>query len=251
MPHYKDRQQMTSRTKFLLLILLGLLGQLENANAQTDTTKNNVFGGFLIMPIEFPVIDTKDINQQLTANGFPPANYSTANIGIGFQLYTNRVITTFSFNKTTKKDDNDTYLTEVEYRSTSFNVGYSLTKSQWFSVYPYVGFKGSGLNYLYREKVPNPTTLGNYLQTNLNYKEVTNSRAHLDLGIGISHQWFYLVNFRFGYLVPLEKVRWNIDNNQTTLTNSPTVNYNYYFTLTLGLGNISSDNDLRRHYNRR
>jgi hypothetical protein len=45
MSHYKDRQQMTSKTKFLLLILLGLLGQLENANAQPDTTKNNVFGG--------------------------------------------------------------------------------------------------------------------------------------------------------------------------------------------------------------
>lgn len=60
-----------------------------------------------------------------------------------------------------------------------------------------------------------------------------------------------LVNFRFGYLVPLEKVRWNIDNNQTTLTNSPTINYNYYFTLILGLGNIASDKDLRQHYNRR
>jgi hypothetical protein len=250
MPHYKGQQIMTSKTKLFLLILLGLLGQFENANAQTDTTKNNVFGGFLIMPIEFPVIDTKDINQQLAANGFPNANYSKANIGIGFQLYTKRVITTFSFNKTTKKDDNDKYLKEVEYRSTSFNVGYSLTRSQRFSVYPFVGFKGSGLNYLYKEKVPSPTTLGNYLQTNLNSKEVTNSRAHLDLGIGISHQWFYLVNFRFGYLVPLEKVRWNIDNNQTTLTNSPTISYNYYFTLTLGLGTIASDNDLRRHYNR-
>ncbi|MBK8442239.1 MAG: hypothetical protein IPL35_01990 [Sphingobacteriales bacterium] len=241
---------MKSRINILLLTLIGLFGHLENAYSQTDTTKNKVFGAFLIMPIEFPVIDTKEINQQLTANGFPPANYSTANIGIGFQLYTNRVITTFSFNKTTKKDDNDTSLTEVEYRSTSFNVGYALTKSQWFSIYPYLGFKGSGLNYLYREKVPNPTTLGKYLQTTLNYKEVTNSRAHLDLGIGISHQWFYLVNFRFGYLVPLEKSKWNIDNNQTTLTNSPNSNYSYYFTLTLGLGNIASDKDLRRHYNR-
>jgi len=249
MPHYKDRQQMKSRLYIFLLISIGFLGPLDKAIAQSDTTKNNVFGGFLIMPIEFPIIDMKDIIQELTAKGFPSANYSTANIGIGFQLYTNRVITTFSFNKTTKKDDNDTYLTEVEYRSTSLNVGYSLTKSQWFSIYPYVGFKGSVLNYLYRQKVTNPTTLGNYLQTNLNYKEVTNSRAHLDLGIGISHQWFYLVNIRFGYLVPLEKIRWNIDNNQTTLTNSPSINYNYYFTLTLGLGNIASDNDYRRHYN--
>ena len=238
---------MELRKKFWLLIVIGLFGLIDKTHAQTDTTKNNVLGAFLIVPIEFPIIDTKGINEQLAANGFPSANYSKANSGIGFQLYTNRFITTFSFNKTTKKDDYDSYLTEVEYRSTSLNVGYSLTKSKWFSVYPYVGFKGSGLNYRYREKEPNPTTLGNYLQTNLNYKEITNSRGHLDLGIGISHQWFYLVNFRFGYLVPLEKVRWNIDNNQTTLTNSPTINYNYYFTLTLGLGNIASDTDLRQH----
>lgn len=232
--------------KFGILFTLSLV-QFVTVFAQTDTTKNRVFGTFLIMPIEFPTIDIKGINRELTTYGFPSANYSTANIGIGLQLYTNRFITTFSFNKTTKKNDNDHYFTEVEYRSTSFNVGYSLTKSQWFSVYPFVGFKGAGLNYLYRDKVPNPTTIGNYLQTNLNHKEITNSRGHLDLGIGISHQWFYLINFRFGYLVPIEKVRWNIDNNQTPLTNSPTINYRYYFTLTLGLGNIASDQDLRRH----
>jgi hypothetical protein len=237
---------MNIKKKFLLIIILGFF---DRANAQTDTTKNNVFGAFVIMPIEFPIIDTRGINEQLTAYGFPPANYSTANVGIGLQFYANRFITTFSFNKATKKENTDSYLTEVEYRSTSLNVGYSLTKSKWFSIYPYVGFKGSGLNYLYREKVPSPTTLNNYLLANLNYKEVTNSRGHLDLGIGISHQWFYVVNFRFGYLVPLEKARWNIDKNQTTLTKSPTINYNYYFLLTLGLGSITSDTDLRRHYN--
>jgi hypothetical protein len=233
---------------FLLIIIIGLVGVMNKANAQIDTTKNNIFGLFFIIPIEFPIIDTNGINEQLTGNGFPPANYPTVNVGFGLQFYANRFITTFSFNKWTKKHNNDNYLTEVEYRSTSLNVGYSLTKSKWFSVYPFVGFKGSGLNYLYREKVPNPTTLANYLQTNLNHKEITNSRAHLDLGIGISHQWFYLVNFRFGYLVPLEKVRWNINDNKTTLTNSPAINYNYYFTLTLGLGNIVSDSDVRQHH---
>lgn len=57
-------------------------------------------------------------------------------------------------------------------------------------------------------------------------------------------------NCRFGYLVPLERISWNIDNNQTTLLNSITVNYTYYFTLTLGICNIASDNGLRRHYKR-
>ncbi|MBK0402245.1 hypothetical protein I5M27_04570 [Adhaeribacter sp. BT258] len=235
-------------TGLLFILLFGLLVQ---AFAQEDSTKNNVFGGFLIMPIEFPVINTKGLDQQLSKYGFPKANHATANVGIGLQLYMNRGITTFSYNQTTKKNDQSSFVTEVEYRSTSFNFGYSLTKSPWFSVYPYTGFKGVGLNYLYREKATDTTSFGNYLQSNLRYKEVTNSKAHLDLGIGISHQMFYLINFRFGYLLPLERVRWNINNNKTTLPNSPEVAYNYYFTLTLGLGNIARDNDVRRHYNRR
>ncbi len=245
-PFYLVEKLKRSNTKFLLFIFLAFLCQIANASAHSDSAKNNVFGGYAMMPIEFPNIDTKEINQLLKSAQLPALNYSTANVGFGFQLYTNRVITTFSFNKTINKNESDTHLTEVEYRSTSFNVGYSLIKSQSFSIYPYLGFKGTGLNYLYREKMPNPTTLGSYLQKNLNYKEVSNSRAHLDLGIGISHQRIHLVNFRFGYLVPLEKVRWNMDNNQTILSNSPSVNYNYYFSLIFGIGSIASDNDMRR-----
>lgn len=91
--------------------------------------------------------------------------------------------------------------------------------------------------------------MNNYLQTDLKYKEITNSRAHLDIGVGISHQWFYLINFRIGYLLPIEQIRWKMNNNQTNLTNASKINYNYYFTLTIGFGNIASDDDLRRHYN--
>lgn len=239
-----------AKATYIALIFIVLSGLRGSALAQADTTQNNVFGAFLIMPIEFPVIDTKGLNQQLIANDYPEAKHPTANVGFGLQVYANRFISTLSFNKTTKKNDHDSYLTEVEYRSTSLNVGYSLTKSQRFSAYPYIGFKGTGLNYLYREKVPNSTSFGNYLQTNLNHKEVTNSRAHLDLGFGFSHQWFYLLNFRVGYLAPIEKVKWNINNNHTPLADSPAIRYNYYFTLTLGLGNIASDADARRHYNR-
>jgi hypothetical protein len=234
---------MKSNIDKLILISVGLLRLCTNATGQTKANKPYIFGAFTIVPIEFPIIDTKDINQQLVANGLPAAKYSAANIGIGLQFYSNRMITTLSFNKTTKKENHDTYLTEVEYRSTSFNVGYSLTSSRTFSVYPYVGFKGAGLNYLYREKTPNSTTLGNYLQTNLNYKEITNSRAHLDLGFGIAHQDFYLINFRIGYLLPLEKSKWKINNNQTSLTNTKPLSCQYYFTLTLGLGGLSNDKD--------
>jgi hypothetical protein len=201
------------------------------------------------MPIEFPIIENNALNEQLNNFGFPSANYSIANIGIGLRIYLNRFITSVSFCKTTKNSEQTNHLTKVEYRSTSFNIGYDLLKTQWFSIYPYVGFKGCGLSYLYSEKLPDETSFDNYFRTDLKYKEITNSRAHFDLGIGFAHQWFYLINFRFGYLLPLEKVRWKINNNQVTLSNSPTINYNYYFSLTIGVGGIYSDSGLRRKYN--
>ena len=234
--------------RILIILLLSLICFCNNLMAQKDTLKNNVGGFFLTMPIEFPVIDNNVLNEQLSSFGFPPANYSTANIGIGLQFYFNQVIASFSFCKTTKNNEKDDYSTKVEYRSTSLNVGYDLLKSQRFSLYPYVGFKGCGLNYYYRDRLLDETSFDNYFKTDLKYKEITNSRGHLDLGVGFSHQWFYLINFRFGYLLPLEKIRWNMNNNQTTLSNSPTINYNYYFSLTMGLGSIVSDNDLRRKY---
>ncbi|WP_207434434.1 hypothetical protein [Sabulibacter ruber] len=235
----------------LILILFSVVVFVVRTQAQTDSTKNQVVGGFLIMPLEFPVINKTKLNKELNAYGLPSANHPAAAIGIGLQLFINRFITTFSFNKTTRKSDKDTYLTEVEYRSTSFNVGYDLTKNASHSIYPYVGFKGSGLNYLYREKLPDETSMEQYLETDLRYKEITNSRGHLDLGFGVSHQSFYLVNCRIGYLLPLEKVRWNMNNNQTTLGDSPAIRYTYYFTLTLGIGTIVSERQARQHFTSR
>lgn len=237
------------KQKILILIFL-LAGLANGLTAQSDTLKNDAFGMFMIFPIEFPIIDNQYINNELVGLGFPKCDYPAANIGIGLQYYMNRWIATFSFNKTTKTNDNDTYLTEVEYRSTALNIGYDLTKNHRYSIYPYVGFKGCSLNYLYRDKIANETSFNDYFNTTLDYKEITNSRANLDLGFGLSYQWFFLINFRTGYLFPLEKSSWNINNSQVRLSSSPVLNYNYYFTLTIGLGTIVSDNELRRHINR-
>ena len=169
-----------------------------NLFAQNDTLKHGVWGAFVVVPIEFPSIDNAGINQALGQFGYPASDYPVASYGIGLQLHTNRFITTFSFKKTAKKKSRGAYETEVEYRSTSFNVGYDLIKDYRYSVYPFIGFKGCGLNYSYRERTSAELSLEDYFQTDLEYKEITTSRAHLDIGLGLSTQWFYLVNVRGG-----------------------------------------------------
>lgn len=238
------------RRALLLLLLVCVATAHTQAQAmqiQVDTLKNQAFGTFFFMPLEFPIIDNKGFENALTTAGLPAAKYPIASIGVGFQFYANRGIGTMSFVKTAAKKDESTYLTEMEYRSFSFNFGYDLTKSHRYSLYPYLGFKGNGLNYLYREKLEEAPSLEDYLQTDLRYKEIHNSRAHLDLGIGLSAQWFYLVNARVGYQVPLEKSHWTI-NDDMNLPHVPGPRYTYYFSLNIGLGAIYSSDDVRRRH---
>lgn len=125
--------------------------------------------------------------------GFPRANYSKAAIGIGLQFHLNRFIATLSYNQTTKENEHSSFVTEVDYRSTSFNFGYSLLKNQWYSIYPYVGIKGTGLHYLYREKATDTTSFDAYLQESINYKEIGNSRGILIWELGFRINGFILL----------------------------------------------------------
>lgn len=236
------------KNHLLFMIVISFINQL---NAQSDTLENDVFGGFVIAPIEFPIIDNQEINSKLYELDYPPSDYPVATIGIGFQLYSNRWISTLSFNKTTKRNSNDEYLNEVEYRSTSFNLGYDLTINHRYSIYPFFGLKGISLNYQYRETQSNDEiSFDEYFDSDLEYKEITHSRMNLDLGVGFSYQWFFLINLRAGYLFPIEEEKWKINNNQTQLNNTTSLDYNYYFTLTIGLGGVYSNQEVRKHFDR-
>ena len=52
--------KLTSKQRFLIIFLLSVIGFWNNLMAQKDTLRNNVFGTFLTMPIEFPVIGDND-----------------------------------------------------------------------------------------------------------------------------------------------------------------------------------------------
>jgi hypothetical protein len=111
-------------------------------DAQTDSTKYRVKGGFTFVPVEFPVISTDEFNKRIIDAGMPGARYSVASAGIGIQFFYNRFIYTF-FNVFPKNMENiyDNYLARTKYSSVSFNIGYSLLKNYRFSLYPYIGTK--------------------------------------------------------------------------------------------------------------
>lgn len=233
--------------KFLIVVFIVFTSSID---AQEDTLKNDVFGVFFHMPIELSIIDNQQLNNRLVALGYPKCEYPVVNFGFGFQLYQNRWILNFSFNRTTRKKEREEYLNEVLYNSVSINLGYDLTKQHRYSIYPYVGIKGFHLNYFYREKLLKETSFDDYFSTTLVYKEFSYSNSNLDLGIAFSYQWFFLVNFRAGYLVPLRDSKWTVSGPPEIMTNSPTLNYNYYFNLTIGMGTIYSNDEIRRHFNR-
>ena len=218
----------------LLALFLSL-----SLSAQIDTTKEFVYGGFLVFPFEVPTLNDQGLNTRLSGLGFPAADYPHVVPGIGLQFQAGRMIISFTYNQSTRKKNTDTSSFEVEYRSTGLNLGYDMLKIPSFSLYPYVGFKGAGLNYLLKQTIRN-TSFDNYLQTNLDHKEITNSRMHLDLGAGFSYQSWFIISVRAGYFVPLERVQWNINDNQDELGNAPEIRYSHYFSITLGIGNVAN-----------
>ncbi|MDO6388564.1 hypothetical protein Q4E40_00405 [Pontibacter sp. BT731] len=231
--------------KLASLLALLCLTTAASAQSQPDSLKNRAFGSYIFVPVESPIIENKGFENAVAAAGLPEAKHPTATLGLGFQFYVNRGISTISFAIGTRKKDESAYLMEMEYRSFSFNFGYDLTKGHRYALYPYLGFKGNGLNYLYREKLEETMDLEDYLETDLQYREIHNSRAHLDLGFGFAKQSFYLVNVRVGYMVPLEKSRWTI-NDDLHLNTAPGTRYRFYFSLNIGFGAIFTEDDVRR-----
>lgn len=231
--------------RFSLFFLLNLV-LVGHAAAQARPDVNSVFGGYLTLPLEVPFVDTRSLNERLGAAGLPACRLPAVVPGIGFHLQLGRTVLVFSFNKGTREPDSDTAALAVEYRATTFGVGYDVLRRPEQSLFPYIGFKGSGVSYLFDEKARNPTTFGNYLQTPLNHKEITNSRGHLDLGLGASYQQFWLISLRAGVLVPLEAVRWNINNNKLSLSDSPGISYGGYVVLAIGLGNNSGAQQVKK-----
>lgn len=231
---------------FLLLLSFVLAAALplhaqSDSTMVADSTKSTAFGSYMMLPFEFPLMDASAMNQALNKYGLPDLKHPTASIGYGVQLFTGKIITNFSYNKSTRKDDNDLFRHEVEYRATSINLGYDLLRHYQFSLYPYVGYKNTRLNYQYKEKPQEIWSFEDYVQANTNSKEFTKTMPNLDLGLGWSFQTFYLLNVRAGYLVPLKKEQWSINNSTDPLRHTPAVTNRFYFVLSIGLGNIKQE----------
>lgn len=60
MSHYKITTN-NIKNKHITICFLEVIGLFDKTLAQSDTTRNNFFCCFLILPIEFPIIETKEV----------------------------------------------------------------------------------------------------------------------------------------------------------------------------------------------
>jgi len=221
----------------LIFTVLSLFGFLTTV-AKSDTTMNPVLGYYFTMPIEFPLVDNNKMNEQLKTMGYPECKPPVAVAGFGFQVQLLRSIMSLSYNQSTRRPGGDSTNPRTRYWGTSFNIGYDLVKHTLFSVYPYAGIKYNGLTWQWDGTSTADSNLLNNFGTPLDQNKITNRRVHVDLGVGLSHQWFYLISIRAGCLLPLQRSDWTMNKGKTTLLNAPGVRYQAYISLTLGLGNI-------------
>lgn len=207
--------------------------------------ENSVRGIFFTFPLEIPFINNALFNRQLNQYNYPASDYPSLNAGIGLQLHLDRTIWSVSFTGSSRKSRMETTETSSEHFAFSGNFGYNVLPTYRFSLYPYIGVKGVGLKYSFKEIVTQNISFSDYLNSRTEYKEFNRWRGYIDLGIGFSHQKSHLLNLRAGYLLPFSKSRC-FDSSNKEISDVPPIEYNFYLNLTIGLGGIISERNFRR-----
>ncbi len=216
-------------------------------SVKTDkyTKENRVIGFFFTFPLEMPFIDNALFNEQLIQHNYPTSDYPPINAGIGLQFHLDRTIWSISFTGSSRKSKAENTETTSGHFAISGNFGYNVMPTYRFSLYPYIGVKGVGLNYNFKETVAKNISFPDYLDSRTEYKEFNRSRGYFDLGVGFSHQKTHLLNFRAGYLLPFSKSRC-FDKSNIEISDVPPITYSFYLNFTIGLGGIVSERNHRR-----
>jgi len=236
---------MNKKIRNLFFIAILFSGFNFTVLAQTEEKQNQkIFGSFIIMPFEFTAIDPSQINNILSSANLPTINnlLGEYGMGLGLQLYLNRIVPTLSFNWGAEIRNDNTL--QISHNIFSLNFGYNLLHNVRYSLHPYIGYKNCSISYLYSEKFDG--TIEDYLSTNLKIKEISNSRSHIDFGIGTSlrlqlfPEFITPLNLRAGFLLPIQKSNWKANNELFELKGGPKLNYQYYFIFTIGMGWIGA-----------
>jgi hypothetical protein len=234
--------------KWTLAFFISLL-MVINIQARNDSTSATVFGLFLTYSNQFSFADPGPLNEQLELLGYPESKLTLFNPGWGVQLQVNRFILSYSTNRRSVTDDNNVYISETSYRNATFFLGFDAIKQPRFSLYPFVGLSRSQYKYAYASKPQGTVTFDNYFEGVLDAKEINNRMMHLDLGIGFSVQNSWLLGVRGGYLIPLQESQFTAFDGSIRVNNAPEMSYNYYLTVTIGIGSVTkSRGDIRRGF---
>lgn len=198
-----------------------------------------ITGIYLYVPFEYQKADFQSVNEIMEKQNLRFPTQSKLNAGIGIMLNFRRGIVDFSYAGAYRDKDEESYISKSISHSLSANFGYNFLNTNFFWLYPIAGIKICGIEYKYRDKVASDISFDDYLKKNLTYKSLSFSRAYFDLGVGFSYQKTGLIGFRAGYLIPIGKGGWAIDD-KIKITDSPTLNYKYYLKVTIGIGSAEN-----------
>lgn len=206
-----------------------------NLLSQNTERKSLITGFYMYVPFEFQPADFTSFNDRIKNLGYATPKKSNVNVGIGMQYLFGKGILDMAIAGSGRKLDAEMYQINSTNLSLTGNFGYNLLKNDNFSLHPFLGFKMNGYDYIFRNRDKEEISFDDYFKRVWDYKKVSYSRAHLDLGIGFSYMKTGMFGVRAGYLLPLGKGYWTNDDN-VKFTDSPTIDYKYYVKFIIGFG---------------
>jgi len=216
---------------FLILILL-LSNTITYGQGESDSTKTKGF--FIYSIFEIPQIDTKDINETLASNGLPDFRLSPESLGLHFEFISNRFDFVIQWAASDKTFTYDTSSQTGLYASAGFNLGFNILKKKAYSITPNIGMKITDVQYKWSTLSSNPIGQVFFTQKN-EYLEFTSTQYSLDLGVKLAVHKNTSAFIAFGYQIPLSRSMYT-NNDALKLSEIPSINSSYYFTIGLGMG---------------
>lgn len=235
------------RKRLAISITIFILFLSQLSFSQTPSS-HIMYGGYLILPVEFPFIDDSELNKKLENEELPHYDYPKVIPGYGFQAYLNGFVFRFSHQIRRRKKEDENFRTGSKYNSLGGSIGYTVFQNAKFSLYPSLGYKNVRLDYFQKtifhqkkQQTPYAPDFFSDPKPKVN-NNISYSRSYVDVGFGISNHWSYLIDIKIGYLIPVggeEKViLLDSGKREKILPGAPGIDFKFYMTATVGLGKI-------------
>jgi hypothetical protein len=227
-------------TAFIVLFALSSAGIANNQDEPENQKKSKtIYGAYFMFNIDAPFIESTEFNKMLLNNNLVETNFPPTLFGFSLHQQFGRMHFTFGHTENTNNVSQKTFNTSSSIKHNHIQLGFDIINKSRFSVAPYAGWRKSIISHQISENI-DVTDIEQFVNADIDYKELIQKQNFIDLGLSISRQKFFRLNIRSGFLIPLMQEQWELNNQPPVPLNTNFFKQQFYISFGIGAGFIFS-----------